>query len=85
VRHSIEKATERIPETVAEGLSACDRGAFPLVHQFMTTLFTLHISKYTASAERSFSTLRRLKKWSVVDVINGRGTVDWTGPPEYTP
>jgi len=60
VHHSTEKATESIPERVAEGLSACDIGAFPIVHQFLTILFTLPIS--TASAE-SFSTLRRLKMW----------------------
>ena len=61
VRHRTEKPTESIPETVAEGLSACDKETFPLVHLFLTILFTLPIS--TASAERSFSTLRRLKTW----------------------
>jgi len=61
VRQSTVKPTESIPETVAEGLSACDKETFPLVHLFLTILFTLPIS--TASAERSFSTLRRLKTW----------------------
>jgi len=61
VRHRTEQPAEIIPETVEKGLSACDKDTFPLVHQFLTILFTLPIS--TASAERSFSTLRRLKTW----------------------
>jgi hypothetical protein len=61
VRQSTAKPKESIPETVAEGLSACDKETFPLVHLFLTILFTLPLS--TASAERSFSTLRRLKTW----------------------
>jgi len=60
LQHCItEKPTESGPETVAEGLSACDKGAIPLVHQFLTILFTLPIS--TASTERSFSIIWRLK------------------------
>jgi len=39
VRHSTEKPTESIPETVAERLSACEKEAFLLVHQFLTILF----------------------------------------------
>jgi len=57
VRHIAEKPTESIPETVAEGWPACDKGAFPLVHQYLTILFTLPISK--ARAERSLSILYR--------------------------
>jgi len=51
VRHRVTalKSGKRVPETVAEGLSACD------------ILFMLPIS--TASAERSFSILQRLKTW----------------------
>ena len=50
-----------IPQTAAEGLAACDQQAFPLIHTFLIILFTLPVS--TASAERSFSSLRRLKTW----------------------
>ena len=50
-----------IPQTAADGLAACDQQAFPLIHTFLTIFLTLPVS--TASAERSFSTLRRLKTW----------------------
>ena len=50
-----------IPPTAAEGLAACDQQVFPLIHTFLTILYTLPAS--TARAERSFSTLRRLKTW----------------------
>jgi len=50
-----------IPQTAAESLAACDQRAFPLIHTFLTILLTMPVS--TASAERSFSTLRRLKTW----------------------
>ena len=50
-----------VPQTVATGLAACDASAYPLIHTLLTILLTLPVS--TASAERSFSTLRRLKTW----------------------
>ena len=39
----------------------CDKRIFPLIHTFLAILLTLPVS--TASAERSFSSLRRLKTW----------------------
>jgi hypothetical protein len=61
----VSRLTDRsdgvIPQTAAEGLAACDKRAFPLIHTFLSILVTLPVS--TASAERSFSTLRRLKTW----------------------
>jgi len=50
-----------IPQTAARGLAACDRQAFPLIHTFLSIFLSLRVS--TASAERSFSTLKRLKTW----------------------
>ena len=42
-------------------LVSCDEQCFPIVSALLTILLTLPSS--TASAERSFSTLRRLKTW----------------------
>ena len=56
-----DRPDDVIPQTDAEGLSACDQQVFPLSHTFLTILYTLPVS--TASAERSFSTLGRLKTW----------------------
>jgi len=56
-----DRPDDVIPQTAAEGLSACDQQVFPLSHTFLTILYTLPVS--TASAERSFSTLGRLKTW----------------------
>jgi hAT family C-terminal dimerisation region len=50
-----------IPSTAAEGLAACDKEIFPMIHSLLTILVCMPVS--TASAERSFSTLRRLKTW----------------------
>ena len=56
-----ERPDDDIPQTVATGLAACDESAYPLLHTLLTILLTLPVS--TASTERSFSTLRRLKTW----------------------
>jgi len=52
-----DRPDDVIPQTAAEGLAACGQQAFPLIHTFLTILYTLPAS--TARAERSFSTLRR--------------------------
>ena len=46
---------------VTEILAKCDEEIFPLINRLLTILITLPISN--ASAERTFSTLRRLKTW----------------------
>jgi len=56
-----DRPDDVIPQTAAEGLAACDQQVFPLSYTFLTILYTLPVR--TASAERSFSTLRRLKTW----------------------
>ena len=47
--------------SVSEALELCDASFYPLVHKLLTILMTLPVS--TASAERSFSVVRRLKTW----------------------
>lgn len=51
----------RIPETALEVLNVCDVDMFPAIHTLIHILATLPVS--VATAERSFSTLRRLKTW----------------------
>lgn len=50
-----------IPSTAVQALYMCDGGVFPSIRTFLQILATLPVS--VASAERSFSTLRRLKTW----------------------
>jgi len=52
-----------VPETAVTvaAMEACDQTTFPLIHTFMSILVTLPVS--IASAERSLSTLRRVKTW----------------------
>lgn len=55
-----EKNTS-IPTKVADVLEQCDGDIYPTVRRLLLVLVTLPVSN--ASAERSFSTLRRLKTW----------------------
>lgn len=50
-----------IPETVLEVLDVCDSDILPTIRSLLHVLATLPVS--IASAERSFSTLRRTKTW----------------------
>ncbi|CAN7988762.1 unnamed protein product, partial [Ixodes hexagonus] len=50
-----------IPSTAIGALGMCDDEVYPSVKTFLQLLATLPVS--VASAERSFSTLRRLKTW----------------------
>ncbi|XP_025192639.1 52 kDa repressor of the inhibitor of the protein kinase-like [Melanaphis sacchari] len=63
----------KIPETALEVLDVCDVDMFPAIHTLIHILATLPVS--VATAERSFSTLRRLKTWlrtrMVEDRLNG--------------
>jgi len=52
--------TER-PCTALESYMHCDEDVFPTIKKLLQILSTLPVS--VASAERSFSTLRRLKTW----------------------
>ncbi len=55
------KGTTDLPKTGLESLQACDPQFFPNIHVLLKVLCTLPIS--VASAERSFSCLRRLKTY----------------------
>ena len=50
------------PKNAIDSLSACNRSMFPKIHNILLKILaTLPVS--TASSERSFSTLRRLKDY----------------------
>lgn len=51
----------RIPENVTDVIENCDKDLYPNIKSFLSILATLPVS--IATAERSFSTLRRLKSW----------------------
>jgi len=50
-----------IPPTFLEALDSCDEVEYPIIHKLLRILGTLPAS--VASAERSFSCLKRLKTW----------------------
>lgn len=50
-----------VESAACESLVLCERDIFPIIHDYLTILCTASIS--VASAERSFSVLRRLKSW----------------------
>ncbi|CAH1100927.1 unnamed protein product [Psylliodes chrysocephalus] len=52
---------KELPITALEILARCDKDAFPIIHEFVLVLATLPVTN--ASAERSFSSLRRLKTY----------------------
>lgn len=68
-----ENGKSEIPETALDVLEVCDRDMFPAIHTLIHILASLPVS--VATAERSFSTLRRLKTWlrtrMVEDRLNG--------------
>ncbi len=55
----VKQQQRELPFKALDVLINCDKDAFPLVHNFLQILATLPVT--TASAERSFSSLRRLK------------------------
>lgn len=64
---------KELPKTVLEVLDLCDQDLFPTIRSLLLILATLPVS--VATAERSFSTLRRVKTWlrsrMVEDRLNG--------------
>lgn len=50
-----------LPGSAFEALDACDSDMFPSISTLLAILATLPVS--VATAERSFSTLRRVKTW----------------------
>ena len=58
---STSTVTSIIPSTAIDALNSCQRSIFPNVYTLLTIACTLPVT--TASAERSFSSLRRLKTY----------------------
>ncbi|XP_077306272.1 52 kDa repressor of the inhibitor of the protein kinase-like [Lithobates pipiens] len=52
---------KEVPKTVLEVLDLCEQDLFPTIRSLLLILATLPVS--VATAERSFSTLRRVKTW----------------------
>ncbi|KAH9367581.1 hypothetical protein HPB48_002873 [Haemaphysalis longicornis] len=52
---------EELPRFATDALAECDKGLFPNVHTLLNILATLPVT--TAAAERSFSTLKRVKTY----------------------
>jgi len=50
-----------IPNSALDSLIKCDKEIFPLINMLLTVLTTLPVS--VASAERTFSSLRKIKTW----------------------
>ncbi|KAK3909764.1 52 kDa repressor of the inhibitor of the protein kinase, partial [Frankliniella fusca] len=51
----------QLPQSSFDVLKCCDNDVYPVIHKLLSVLTTLPVSN--ASAERSFSALRRLKSW----------------------
>ena len=58
---SASSVPSTIPSTAIDALNSCQKSIFPNVHTLLTIACTLPVT--TASAERSFSSLRRLKTY----------------------
>ena len=57
----IDIPADKRPIDAVSTISKCDADAFPIIHRMLQILCVQPVS--TASAERSFSNLRRLKTW----------------------
>lgn len=73
----------KLPHCVVSALEACDVDLYPNIHVFLKILATLPIS--AATAERSFSTLRRVKTWLRASMLEERLTALLHIHPEITP
>ncbi|KAJ8866402.1 hypothetical protein PR048_032245 [Dryococelus australis] len=67
-RRSIEEDSSQ--KAVIEFLSECDRDAFPVISTLLRVLATLPVSE--ATAERTFSTLKRIKTWLTTTMSEDR-------------
>lgn len=59
--HTYWENEKEIPKTALEAFEKCDSEIFPIVHNLFQLLLTLPAT--SATAERNFSSLRRLKTW----------------------
>lgn len=56
-----KRANHGCPQTAIDMLENCDKDVYPYIHFLLSILITLPVSN--ATAERTFSSLRRLKSW----------------------
>ncbi|CAI6365765.1 unnamed protein product [Macrosiphum euphorbiae] len=68
-----EEGIEKCPDNAIEAFSSCNAKVFPNIKSFLQILSTMPVG--VASAERSFSTLRRMKTW----LRSGMGETRLTG------
>ena len=61
-----------LPSSALHAMESCSKEVYPLIHNLLQILATLPVSN--ASAERSFSTLRRLKTWLRTTMLQERLT-----------
>ena len=57
---NVEYSSTNVPQMIVKALDACNIEIFPIVHRLLRILGTLPVS--VASAERTFSCLKRLKR-----------------------
>jgi len=55
------RSVNKLPDTLPQAIEQWDTDLYPNIHVLLQILTTLPVS--AASAERSFSTLKRFKKW----------------------
>ncbi|KAH3861236.1 hypothetical protein DPMN_024163 [Dreissena polymorpha] len=65
-------------ETLEESLAFASEQLYPSIRKCFMLLLVMPVS--TATAERSFSTMRRVK--DILAEYNGDGTLVWTGTPQ---
>lgn len=68
----VQKSQGKISDSVLETLDNCDVDMYPTIHKFLRILATLPVS--AATAERNFSTLRRVKTWLRANISEERLT-----------
>ena len=70
------------PATAAEAMRNCDALLFPQIHILLQLFLTLPLM--SATAERSFSTLRRLTSF-LPEEHDGSVAPEWSGSDEHQP
>ena len=72
----MEEDVSTVPSSAIEALCACHADIYPNVYILLTIFFTL--SESTATSERSFSTMRRLKTRDAGTGLHYGGTAPLT-------
>ncbi|CAK1597677.1 unnamed protein product [Parnassius mnemosyne] len=64
--------SQDIPQSISDLILNCDIDMYPNIRKFLCIMATLPVS--VATAERSFSTLRRIKSWLRSSMVEDRLT-----------